>query len=184
MRTFSCAVRCRRYRRAMLLARPVLIAVGLCVAAAGCRPQADRVARAAERAEPHLASFQRFERWARRAAAAESASRGPQALSELVFAPIRHAPDLVAAWVHFKGDRPLLLALPADARLPAAERWLALRDPELGALRVAASERCQIHGAAHASAAAWPACVLISRGERAADQPSMIVTMAFASKRR
>jgi hypothetical protein len=161
----------------------VLLAVGICVAASACRPQADRVARAAERAQPHLESFQRFERWAHRAAATQSASRSPHALGEIVFAPIRHAPDLVAAWVRFEGDRPLVLALPASALFPAVERWVALRDPELGALQVASSDRCQIRQAAQDPAAVPPPCVLISRSEQSAGLRSVTVTMAFTSKR-
>jgi hypothetical protein len=163
----------------MLLVRPVLLAVGICAASAGCRPGVDGVARAAEGAQPHLESFQRFERWARRAVAVDGASRGKSALGELVFAPIRHAPALIGAWVRLEGDRPFVLALPASAQLPAVERWVALRDAEVGALRVASVERCSLGGGASEPPAR---CVLISRAERGAGQQSLTVTMAFASQ--
>jgi hypothetical protein len=164
----------------MLLARPVLLALGICAAAGGCRQEADRIARAAASARPHLESFERFERWTRRAAVADGASRGRGALDELVFAPLRHAPRLIAAWVRVEGERPLLLALPARAELPASARWVPLRDPALGALQVASLDRCSI-GAAAGSADAPPACVLISRAEDGSDLRTVTVTMAFAS---
>jgi hypothetical protein len=166
---------------AMLLARSVLLAVATCSIGSGCGPQTDRVARAADRAQPHLESFERFERWARRAASAQSALRGPHALSELVFAPIRHTPAVVAAWVRFEGDRPLVLALPASAQLPAAEQWVALRDPEIGSLRVATAERCPAGQGTPEPSDGAPSCVLISRAERGADLRAVTVTMAFAS---
>jgi hypothetical protein len=168
----------------MLLARPVLLAIGICAAAGGCRPEADRIARAAAGARPHLESFERFERWARRAAVADGASRGRGALGELVFAPLRHAPQLIGAWVRLEGDRPLLLALPAGAELPASARWVPLRDPGVGALQVASLDRCSI-GVAAGDAQTPPACVLISRaGDGADDLRAVNVTMAFASATR
>ena len=166
----------------MLLARPVLLALGICAAAGGCRPEADRIARAAASARPHLESFERFERWARRAAIADRTSRERSALGDLVFAPIRHAPRLIGAWVRLEGERPLLLALPATAQLPAAVRWISLRDPDVGALQVAAVDSCSI--AAAGDAVAPSACVLISRARDGANLHSVNVTMAFASATR
>lgn len=163
----------------MLLARPVLLAIGACAAAIGCRPQADRIERASERAQPHLESYRRFERWAQRAVSAPSAPFATDALGDLVFAPIRSAPEVVGAWVELAGDRPLTLAMRASAPLPRTASWVALRTPAIGALRVADAERCPTTGAAAAPAEPRP-CVLISRAERSAGAQAVSVTMAFA----
>jgi hypothetical protein len=164
----------------VLFARPVLLAVATCVAGGGCRPDADRLARAAQHAEPHLAAFDGFERWAHRAIVADSAAAEPQALSELVFAPIRRTPSLIGAWVRLEGERPLLLALHTGAQPPASEEWVAVRDRSLGAVQVAAAERCALPAEPRAPPKAEP-CIVIRRDGRDGDQRSVTVTMAFAS---
>jgi hypothetical protein len=164
----------------MLLARPVLLAALACLAALGCRPQVDRIARASQRAQPHLESYQRFERWAQRALAAPSATLQADALGEIVFAPIRNTPGVMGAWVQIAGDRPLTLALPASSPLPRDASWVALRAPPFGALRVADAERCPVARVASQAAPA-PACVLVTRTERDAVARALTVTMAFAS---
>jgi hypothetical protein len=163
----------------MLLARPVLLAIGVGAAALACRPQVDRISRASQRARPHIESYRSFERWAQRAIAAPNAPLGADALAEIVFAPVRNASDVAGAWVELAGDRALLLALPASAPPPRAPNWVTLRDPAIGSLRVADDERCP-----ETRAAARPsrACVFVTRaGDRGAH--ALAVTMAFAMPR-
>jgi hypothetical protein len=166
----------------MLLARPVLFALATCVAAAGCRPETDHVTRAVERARPHLEGFLRFERWARRATAGRSAPRSLAVLGDLVFAPVRNSPALIGAWVSLEGERSRVLALPTSAAVPVVERWVALRDRELGALRVAVTNRCPVARSAQVPVAHGSSCVLLSRGDTRADQAGITVTMAFVAE--
>jgi hypothetical protein len=161
----------------MLLARPVLIAIGVCAAGLACRPQVDRIARASQRVRPHVESYRSFERWAQRAIAPD-APLGADALGEIVFAPIRNAPEVLGAWVELERERALHLAFPARAPLPRAASWVTLRDPAIGPLRVADAEPCPEPPPPRQAA---PACVFVTR----AGQPgarSLTVTMAFAAR--
>ena len=88
------AVRWRAARRLALVAGAVL--------AVGCGGEADAAA-LRQRAEPLLADFERFDRWARRTLAADLALRDPVALEEALFAPIRRDDAIVAAWVERVG---------------------------------------------------------------------------------
>jgi hypothetical protein len=159
----------------MLLARPVLLAIGVCAAALACRPQVDRISRASQRARPHVESYRSFERWAQRAIAAPGAPLGADALAEIVFAPIRGASDVAGAWVELSGDRALVLALPASSPPPRAASWVTLRDPAIGSLRVADAERCPETRAARRPSRE---CVFVTRAGEPGTR-ALAVTMAF-----
>jgi hypothetical protein len=155
-----------------------IAACGPCLLGLGCNPQAN-VARAAEHAQPHLAAFAQFDRWARRAGASEGVARDRDALSETTFAPIRNDRAIAAAWVQLEGKRGFTLAFPGNAAPLPQLGWVALRDPQLGALRVAAIEHCRdvLPRTTHALAA--DRCVLISRSETDAAANATTVTLAF-----
>ena len=158
-------------------ARRLLLFAGACAELLGCRPETARVAQAAERAQPHLASFNRFERWARRAAMGDAALRDRAALGEVVFAPIRNTPELLAAWVELADDRALRLSLPRASEPPKQPGWVALRDAKLGALQVAALAPCPIALPSGWRPAPPAGCVLIARAAR--ERSALNVTMAF-----
>jgi hypothetical protein len=159
----------------------------LCWLGAGCAPRSGgSVAVATEHAAPQLQRFAAFDRWARRAASAGGArGRGEDGFAEAVFAPIRHQPFVLGAWVQLEGARGRTVALPAGAAPPDAPAWVALRDPALGVLRVATQQPCALAPRSRARVRRSrrpepdpPACVLISR--RAPAVPRAItVTVAF-----
>jgi hypothetical protein len=156
-------------------------ALGACLLALGCGPQQD-VARAAERAQPHLSTFAQFDRWARRARSGERVAHGRDALDETTFAPIRAERTIAAAWVQLEGKHGFTLAFPANAELPAPLTWVSLHDRQLGPLRVAAVDHCGqlLPHATHALTSEH--CVLISRSAPAPALPdATTVTLAFES---
>lgn len=159
--------------------RPMLLAAGTCAAMVACRPEAARIADAAERARPHMPRFERFDRWARRAASGEAAPGPRAALSELVFAPVRNASDVLAVWVELSGARAVVLALPHQAEPPSNAKWVVLRDPKLGQLQVAAETPCRLELPSWWRARPIGGCVFIAREHRASAARSLTVTMAF-----
>jgi hypothetical protein len=155
-----------------------IAACGPCLIGLGCKAQPN-VAHAAEHAQPHLAAFAQFDRWARRAGVSERATRDRDGLSETTFAPIRSDRAIAAAWVQLEGKRGFTLAFPANAPALPPLTWVALRDPELGALRVAAIEHCREVLPHTTHALAGDDCVLISRSETDAAAIATTVTLAF-----
>lgn len=149
-----------------------------CLIDLGCKAQPN-VANAAEHARPHLAAFAQFDRWARRAGLSERATRDRDGLSEATFAPIRNDRAIAAAWVQLEGKRGFTLAFPANAAAPPPLTWVALRDPELGPLRVAAVEHCRDVLPHTTHALTGDHCVLISRSETDAAAIATTVTLAF-----
>jgi hypothetical protein len=154
-----------RAGRALLLCS--FLCVCLCASGFGCRREASQAARIAERIEPHLPVFARFDRWVRRALVAPGSPREREVLAEVVFAPIRNATDVLAAWVERDGERTFVLSLPALTALPSQVSWIALRDPELGALRVAAKRPCALVLPKGWRPELPSDCVLIARSDRA-----------------
>ena len=107
-------------------------------------PQRLDADRAAALVAPHAEHFARVERWVRRTLSADAAFGDRAALEETLFAPFRRDPEVVAAWVVPADEEPLVLHGPAE---PPVERWVALRDPRLGAVRVGRAEATKSHGA-------------------------------------
>lgn len=155
-----------------------IAACGSCLLGLGCKAQAN-VAHAAEGAQPHLAAFAQFDRWARRAGVSGRETRDRDALSETTFAPIRNDRAIAAAWVQLEGKRGFTLTFPGNAAPLPELGWVALRDPQLGALRVAAIEHCRDVLAHTTHALAADRCVLISRSQMDAASNATTVTLAF-----
>jgi hypothetical protein len=137
------------------------------------------VANAAAFAAPHLLAFAQFDRWARRAGVSEAVMQNRAALGEAMFAPIRGASDVAAAWVQIEREHGFVLSLPADAPPPPSANWVPLRDPRLGALRTARLPRCNEALGTMARTGFGVACVLISRSEVAPSAGAVVVTVAF-----
>jgi hypothetical protein len=158
--------------------RWLLCTLGPCLLELACDARPD-VARFAERAQPHLAEFAQFDRWARRAGVSDRVQRDRAALDETTFAPIRGDRAIAAAWVELEGKHGFTLAFPANAALPAPVDWVGLRDPDLGPLRVAAIEHCEqlLPHATHALSSTQ--CVLISRSAPSPPPLTTTVTLAF-----
>lgn len=160
------------------MGRWLLCAIAACLLGLGCKARPN-VAHAAESAQPHLAAFAQFDRWARRAGVSERVTRDRDALSETTFAPIRSDRAIAAAWVQLEGKRGFTLAFPGNAALLPELGWVALRDAQLGALRVAAIEHCRDVLAHTTHVLAADRCVLISRSQTDAAANATIVTLAF-----
>src|SRR5690348_18046634 len=107
----------------MRSAAPLLACCWL--SACGARPQA---VDAAERAQPFVERFERFERWVSRAENGSAVLRDEAALGEAVFAPLRSADGVLGAWVHLPGRPAFDLALPADSAEPSLRGALKLRE--------------------------------------------------------
>ena len=149
------------------------------LASIACAPKPNRAERAADRARPYLVAFERFDRWARRAGMSEGVLRDRNAVCEAMFAPIRNDAAILCALVRIGGARERLFPLPPKLELPTSLDWIAVRDPSLGALRVALPEPCPVTIARKRGPE--PArCVLIERRASAAEQAPITVTLAFA----
>lgn len=157
-----------------------LVLLGAWIGSFACDVQPGEVARAEQGARPHLALFAAFDRWARRAGQSEEVLRDKNALGEAMFAPIRNQRSVLAAWVQIEGDRARLLALPSASAAPTPERWIALHDAALGALRVATAEPCPLAITRSRSTDSQGRCVLIARMHAAPPQRAITVTMAFS----
>ena len=141
---------------------------------AACGGDGEPLRRASEHARRHVPAFERYERWAQRVARGDAAARGGDALSELLFAPVRNAPDVLAVFVRLDG-RPL--ALPARAELTAPRTWVSLRGLDRGtALHAAVEASCPI--ALPRRAAPAGACVLLAN-HRAGESPRIAIAIAF-----
>jgi hypothetical protein len=155
-----------------------IVACGPCLLGLGCNAQPN-VAHAAEGARPHLAAFAQFDRWARRAGVSERATRDRDALTETTFAPIRNDRAIAVAWVQLEGRRGFTLTFPGNAAPLPPLTWVALRDPELGPLRVAAIDHCREVLPHTTHALGGDRCVLISRSETDAAANATTITLAF-----
>src|SRR6476646_9871736 len=135
----------------------------------GCTSETAAVTRASVHAQPHLPAFARFDRWARRVAAGDGVARPDAALSELLFAPARNAPDLIAVVVEFAEPPARTFVLPARSALGPVREWVALRAPGAGAIHAAVEARCPIERLAPSARAA-------------ADRPCVLLTNSFADR--
>lgn len=127
-----------------------------------------------ELASARVDAFSDFDRWARRAAAADSAFRNPVSFEETVFAPLRRHAEVCGAWVERKGSDPRTVALPRTLALPQDVRWVRLRDERVRDLRSGtAAFPPQAAGGAERS------CVLLSREDRGPDGVPVVVTVAY-----
>ena len=139
----------------------VVVAMWWLIACSGERPLAD----ASRAAAPHFTTFARFERWAQRIGDSDVRLRGPDAVREATFAPLRSEPDVL--WAELERDRrQMQLATP----LPAASlHFVRIDAPEVGALKVAITEHCGAPG----SRANAQRCVVLAR-DPGASHPSAI----------
>ncbi len=163
-------------------ARPGSTAVGALLGLAlatmaGCGPRAGDPARAAELAGARIDAFSDFDRWARRAAAADSAFRNPVSFEETVFAPLRRDPEVCGAWVERKGSDPRTVALPRTLARPADVHWVRLRDERVRDLR---SGTATLPGAPRTPDRS---CVLLSREDGGPDGVPIVVTVAYVIAR-
>lgn len=126
---------------------------GSCLsAAAGCSEQ-PALAPVIDAASPHLATFERFERWAQRSIESDVRLRGLQALRETLFAPLRRDRTVVWAEVQATDGRVLPYRTPlADAALS----FVPIETPALGRVLVAVCDACK-------QAAESSGCVVIER---------------------
>jgi hypothetical protein len=131
------------------------------IACSGERPLAD----ATRAAAPHYSTFARFERWAQRIGESDVRLRGPDAVREATFAPLRSEPDVL--WAELEADRrQMQLATPLPAK---ALHFVRVDAPEVGALKVALAEHCGVPG----SRANGQRCVVLAR-EPGPSHPSTI----------
>ena len=105
-------------------------------------------------ASTHLATFERFERWAQRSVESDVRMRGVQALHETLFAPLRR--DRTVAWAEVQaGDGKVLMY-----RTPLADAELSfvpIETAALGRVLVAVCEACKQPGQSE--------CVVIERAK-------------------
>ena len=163
------------------MARPAVacaLALTLLAPVAGCDDATGRLAFASERARPYLAPFESFDRWARRANQTEVVVRDRESLTETAFAPIRSDRGVLAAWIDYEPQRRPNLALPDSVEMPDMP-WTEVRDARLGALRVAAPDRCPIAVPKWWRGPVAGGCVLISRQRADAIDGRVTVTVAF-----
>jgi len=144
----------------------------LCACGAGPAP----VAELSQRAQPYLALFQRFERWAQRATALPAMHDDRAALMETLFAPVRGRPDVLGAWVQRDGEPPLDLALPESGPVPSLQAASVIRDPRFGTLRVVVRAPCRTQ--LRAARAPVARCVILAR-EREVVNGSLRVIAEF-----
>jgi hypothetical protein len=155
------------------------VLLGAWIASLACDSQPDAVARAEQRARPHLPLFGLFDRWARRVGQSEEVVQDKNALAETMFAKVRNQRSVLAVWVQIEGDRARLLAWPSATALPSLGGWISLEDPTLGALRVATAQPCPVVITRSRSTVSAGRCELISRKRAAPPPRATTVTMAF-----
>jgi hypothetical protein len=162
-------VECRTWRAALLAANRRCALLALLLGAA-CRPAGGGLAAASVAASAHLATFARFETWARRVSRSDVALRGELALQEATFAPLHRERSVLWAEVRHERGGPLQFMTPIALDQLA---FVTLEAPELGSLRVAFSTSCHAIGRPRKV----NACVVIARGSRDPLRPSL--RMAF-----
>ena len=131
---------------------------------------------ALELVSPHVEHFDGFERWARRALAADPAFRSPETLEETVFAPIRREEPVVAVWIERESPERRLVYGHIDAPPKRAE-WVRVRDETLGSIDVTTAKipdprRRFREGEGDRS-------VLVRRTGRGTDGATVTVTVAY-----
>jgi hypothetical protein len=117
--------------------------------------------------------FERFDRWSRRAVAADPAFGSRASLEETLFAPLRREDDVCGAWIERAGTRPALAYGPLDAP-PGEALWVRVRDEALGEVEVTA---VKIRPEGSADDAAGDRCVLVRRVRPGSDGVDVSVAL-------
>ena len=159
----------RRTDRHRLLIVTLLVAS--CDGGGGLSPR-----EALDFARPHVEHFEGFERWARRALAADPAFRSTEALEETVFAPVLREEPVVAVWIERESPERRLVYGHLDAPPKRAE-WVRVRDDTLGEIDVTTAKipdprRRFREGEGDRS-------VLVRRTGRGSDGATVTVTVAY-----
>jgi hypothetical protein len=103
-------------------------ALSMAAALAGCGGRGEDAAAVRARARAHLAAFDAFDAWARRAALGDPAFRDDRAFHEAAFAPLRGRAEVGNAWIDRRGPDARLRAM-SGADAPPQARWFPLREP-------------------------------------------------------
>lgn len=127
-------------------------------------------------AQPHLEHFATFDRWARRALAADPAFRSRESLEETVFAPVRREEPVTAVWIEREAPDRRLVFGHLDAP-PKDLRWVRVRHEALGELDISSAKvpdprRRRTSGEGERS-------VVVRRSRPGSDGASVVVTVAY-----
>jgi hypothetical protein len=116
-----------------------LLTAALCAATLAAQPACSggglSPSEALALASPHFDHFAGFDRWTRRALAADPAFRSSSALEETLFAPVRREAPVVGVWIARENPERRLAFGHLDAPPKGAE-WVRVRDEALGELEV------------------------------------------------
>lgn len=142
----------------------------------GCGDEGLSPAEAVQLAEPHLEHFASFDRWARRALAADPAFRSRDSLEETVFAPVRREEPVTAVWIERESPDRRLVFGHLDAP-PKDLRWVEVRHDALGALDVSTAKVPDPRRRWAAGEGARS--VVVRRSRPGSDRASVVVTVAY-----
>ena len=152
------------------------IGAALALLVAGCGRGGLGPSEALELASPHAEHFSGFERWARRALAADPAFRSEATLEETLFAPVRREETVLAVWIDRENPETHLVFGHLEEP-PKHIRWARVRHEELGEIEVTTTKvpdprRRRREGEAEGA-------VLVRRTGPGADGASVVVTVAY-----
>ncbi len=117
--------------------------------------------------------FERFDRWSRRAVAADPAFGSRAELEETLFAPLRRQEDVRAAWIERDGAARSLRYGVSEAP-PTEVEWVRVHDATLGDVEVTAAKLPNESG----QGAEGETCVLVRRVRPGSDGVDVSVTLA------
>ncbi|HET8937312.1 MAG TPA: hypothetical protein VFN67_27910 [Polyangiales bacterium] len=127
---------------------------GFCLSGAEACSEQPALGPVIDAASSHLATFERFERWAQRSVESDVRMRGVQALRETLFAPLRRDRSVLWAEVQSEDGRVLPYRTPfAGAELS----FVPIETAALGRVLVAVCAECKQPGQS--------ACVVIERSK-------------------
>jgi hypothetical protein len=121
--------------------------------------------------------FERFDRWARRAVAADPAFGSRAELEETLFAPLRREDDVHGAWIA-RGNARTLVYGPREAP-PSEAIWVRVRDGTLGEVDVTAAKLPPLEGEAEGHA---DRCTLVRRVQPGSDGVDVSVVLAIRAE--
>jgi hypothetical protein len=162
------------------LRRRGLLALFLPFAFVCCGTSALSPREAAELAEPHLAAFDEYDRWARRTMLAGEVLREDRSLDEALFAPVRRESAVQAVWVRRIGAGATARYFGALEKVPSEVRWVEVRVPRHGALRVAVAKVPDPR--ASEGDRRTHLCVLVQRNEVGGGGATIDVIVAYRSE--
>lgn len=116
---------------------PRLHAIAFVFVLLACGPKGPSPAEIADAAGEHLASFEEFDSWARRASLGDAAFRNERAFLEAAFSPIRGDGDVINAWIVREGLSAKTIALRGNEEVPLALHWTPLTNASLHDVKVA-----------------------------------------------